>query len=139
MVHVNRRIIYDSSVGLVAKKWNTFTLIQCNIYVNKKVWNIMSVWQGCVFVDVHNDDNLSVQDIPHMRRSSSIQSLNSDFVDGASDDSFQKEVKCYSYLFHVILLNFDKFSNIDIMNRNMNKLCRDISRFPHDSMAISKR
>nr|XP_022293141.1 uncharacterized protein LOC111103870 [Crassostrea virginica] len=42
--------------------------------------------------DVHNENNLSVQDIPHMRRSSSIQSLNSDFVDGASDDSFQKEV-----------------------------------------------
>lgn len=42
--------------------------------------------------DVHSDENLAVHEISHMRRSSSIQSLNSDFVDAASDDSFQKEV-----------------------------------------------
>lgn len=44
------------------------------------------------FVDIHSDENLTVHEISHMRRSSSIQSLNSDFVDAASDDSFQKEV-----------------------------------------------
>lgn len=43
-------------------------------------------------VDVHSDENLTVHEISHMHRSSSIQSLNSDFVDAASDDSFQKEV-----------------------------------------------
>ena len=66
-----------------------------------------------VFVDVHNDDNLSVQDIPHMRRSSSIQSLNSDFVDGASDDSFQKEVNViHIFSCDNLKLTFNKFSNI---------------------------
>lgn len=44
------------------------------------------------FVDIHSDENLTVHEISQMRRSSSIQSLNSDFVDAASDDSFQKEV-----------------------------------------------
>ncbi|XP_056016069.1 uncharacterized protein LOC125675377 isoform X4 [Ostrea edulis] len=39
-----------------------------------------------------NDENLKVLDSPPLRRSSSIQSLNADFVDAASDDSFQKEV-----------------------------------------------
>ena len=46
------------------------------------------------FVDVHIDDNLSVQDIPHMRRSMSIHSLN--IVDWATDDSFQKEANTIS-------------------------------------------
>ena len=45
-------------------------------------------------VDVHIDDNLSVQDIPHMRRSMSIQSLN--IADWANDDSFQKEANTIS-------------------------------------------
>nr|XP_022293145.1 uncharacterized protein LOC111103871 isoform X2 [Crassostrea virginica] len=40
--------------------------------------------------DVHIEDNHSVQDIPLMRRSTSIHSLNID--DWATDDSFQREV-----------------------------------------------
>ncbi|XP_061176466.1 uncharacterized protein LOC133185337 [Saccostrea echinata] len=39
-----------------------------------------------------SDENLAVPECPHMPRSSSMQSLNTDFVDAASDDSFQKEV-----------------------------------------------
>ena len=46
------------------------------------------------FVDVHNDDNLSVHDIPHMRKSMSIDSLNID--DWVRSDSFQKEANTIS-------------------------------------------
>lgn len=77
-------------------------------------WDNISSKTSLNFVDVHSDKNLTVHEISHMRRSSSIQSLNSDFVDAASDDSFQKEVRRLFIIYKEIIrtiINLDLYYN----------------------------